>query len=85
VQEALTNVVKHARAERVDLTVGATNGRLTVSVRDDGVGFDTGAASPGFGLVGMRERLAMVGGKLEIDSTPGIGTELRAELPLPAG
>jgi signal transduction histidine kinase len=82
VQEALTNVVKHARAERVDLRVGEENGRIDVSVRDDGVGFDPAARAPGFGLVGMRERLAMVGGTLQIDSSPGKGTELRAELPL---
>ncbi|HSF02593.1 MAG TPA: GAF domain-containing sensor histidine kinase [Solirubrobacterales bacterium] len=82
VQEALTNVVKHARAERVDLRVVEENGRIELSVRDDGVGFDPAARAPGFGLVGMRERLAMVGGTLQIDSSPGKGTELHAELPL---
>jgi signal transduction histidine kinase len=84
VQEALTNVVKHARAERVDLRVAAADGRITVEVRDDGVGFDPAAATSGFGLIGMRERLAITGGNLEISSSPGQGTELRAELPLAA-
>jgi signal transduction histidine kinase len=87
VQEALTNVIKHARAEHVDLRVAETNGRIEVSVRDDGVGFSPAAEQTGFGLVGMRERLAIVGGTLEISSTPGEGTALRAELPpsAPAG
>ena len=82
VQEALTNVVKHARAERVDLRVRKENGRIEVNVRDDGVGFDPAARPPGFGLIGMGERLTIVGGTLEIDSSPGKGTELRAQLPL---
>jgi signal transduction histidine kinase len=82
VQEALTNILKHAQAERVDLRVGEENGKIEVSVRDDGVGFDPAAQAAGFGLVGMRERLAIIGGTLEVDSSPGKGTELRAELPV---
>lgn len=84
VQEALTNVVKHARAERVDLRVAAVDGTVTVEVRDDGIGFDPAATDSGFGLMGMRERLGMIGGRLEISSSPGGGTQIRAELPLPA-
>jgi signal transduction histidine kinase len=84
VQEALTNVVKHARAERVDLCVNAGDGKLVVIVHDDGVGFDPDSMTSGFGLTGMRERVAIVGGSLEVASAPGRGTEVRAELPLPA-
>jgi signal transduction histidine kinase len=84
VQEALTNIVKHARAERVDLRIAAADGSITVEIRDDGIGFDPVAVTSGFGIAGMRERLAMVGGALEIVSSPGLGTAIRAELPLPA-
>jgi signal transduction histidine kinase len=81
VQEALTNVVKHARAERVDLQVSMNGGAMTVSVRDDGIGFDPATTSEGFGFVGMRERLELIGGKVNISSAAGQGTEVRAELP----
>jgi signal transduction histidine kinase len=82
VQEALTNVVKHARAERVDLKVSMDGGAVTVSVCDDGVGFDPATTSEGFGLVGMRERLELIGGHVQVSSAPGQGTEVRAELPV---
>jgi two-component system, NarL family, sensor histidine kinase DevS len=82
VQEALTNVVKHARAERVDLLVSMNGHAVTVSVRDDGVGFDPATTSEGFGLVGMRERLELIGGHVQVSSAPGRGTEVRAELPV---
>jgi two-component system, NarL family, sensor histidine kinase DevS len=80
VQEALTNVVKHARAERVDVRLFANGGGVTVTVRDDGIGFDATTTSEGFGLVGMRERLELVGGRLQVSSAPGRGTEVRADL-----
>jgi signal transduction histidine kinase len=82
VQEALTNVVKHARAERVDLKVSMDGDAVTVSVRDDGVGFDPATTSEGFGLVGMRERLELIGGHVQVSSAPEQGTEVRAELPV---
>jgi signal transduction histidine kinase len=85
VQEALTNVVKHARAERVDIKLMAHEDLVTIEVRDDGVGFDPKLRPPGFGLVGMRERLELAGGRLEISSVPGRGTDLRAELPISRG
>ena len=84
VQEALTNVVKHARAERVDLHVSMNGDAVTVTVRDDGIGFDSATTSEGFGLVGMRERLELIGGRVDISSAPGQGTEVRAELPVPS-
>lgn len=81
VQEALTNVAKHARAEHVLLRVLERDGTVEIAVQDDGVGFDPETAPGGFGLLGMRERLAMTGGTLQITSAPGSGTELRARLP----
>ena len=57
------------------------DGRIDVIVHDDGGGFDPRAASPGFGLIGMRERLALVQGSLDLESTPGAGTRLHASIP----
>jgi signal transduction histidine kinase len=82
VQEALTNVGKHARASRVEVRVSDRDGDVSVVVRDDGAGFDTAARSAGFGLLGMRERLALIHGTLEIETTPGAGTEIRASIPV---
>jgi signal transduction histidine kinase len=81
VQEALTNVAKHARAEHVRVAVGLADGRLEIEVSDDGAGFDAGAVTAGFGLAGMRERVALSGGQLTIaPSAPG--TTVRAKIPL---
>jgi signal transduction histidine kinase len=85
VQEALTNVVKHSRAERAEVRVTEDAHCVTVEVRDDGVGFDPDVRAPGFGLVGMRERLALAGGSLEITSGLGRGTTLRAQVPVASG
>jgi two-component system, NarL family, sensor histidine kinase DevS len=82
VQEALTNVAKHARASRVSVGVHDRGDAIEVRVDDDGAGFDPDRRSSGFGLVGMRERLALVGGTLEIDTEPGGGTTLRASIPV---
>ena len=81
VQEALTNVAKHARAEHVRVRVATIGGRLEVEVADDGKGFDPGARSSGFGLAGMRERVELSGGTLTVTPTPS-GTTVRAVLPL---
>jgi signal transduction histidine kinase len=80
VQEALTNIVKHAFASVVEATVRAEQDCVTIIVRDDGVGFDVSARSEGFGLAGMRERVYLSGGSLEIESGDA-GTELRVTLP----
>ncbi|MGB0872532.1 MAG: histidine kinase [Solirubrobacterales bacterium] len=79
VQEALSNIVQHADASRVDvrLTVGDS---IILKVVDDGVGFDPAAPSKRFGVTGMRERALLVDGSLDIDSMPGEGTELTMEL-----
>jgi two-component system, NarL family, sensor histidine kinase DevS len=82
VQEALTNVAKHARADRAWVSVAETPAGVEVSVRDDGIGFDARNASGGYGLLGMRERVELAGGKLEIQSTPGEGSSVLALVPL---
>jgi two-component system, NarL family, sensor histidine kinase DevS len=92
VQEALTNAVKHAGATRVEVEAREDGHAVEIVVRDDGRGFDAGAAETGggFGLLGMRERVALAGGSLTVVSSPGEGSEIRATLPerrrgVPAG
>jgi signal transduction histidine kinase len=80
VQEALTNALKHAEATHVWLVVGEQGGEVVVEVRDDGVGFRPDAATRGYGLTGMRERVQLAGGRLEID-TGQHGTRVRAAVP----
>jgi signal transduction histidine kinase len=79
VAEALTNVVKHSRARRAGVRVSPADGALRVEVRDDGVG---GADPDGHGLVGMRDRVTVLGGALHVASAPGGGTLVSATLPL---
>jgi two-component system, NarL family, sensor histidine kinase DevS len=79
IQESLTNVVKHARASTVHVTVTASDHSVTVEVHDDGVGFDVARRTEGFGLAGIRERVYLAGGTLELDSGDH-GTTLRASL-----
>lgn len=73
-QEALTNVLRHAEAEKVTLTVGAEEGRVLLEITDDGCGLD---GAEGAGIKGMRERAILVGADLAIDSVPGVGTTVR--------
>jgi signal transduction histidine kinase len=80
VQEALTNVAKHARAEHVYVVVAESGGELLVEVRDDGVGFDTQTTGQGFGLAGMQERMSLAGGRLTVESGER-GTLITARLP----
>ena len=82
VQEAITNITKYAQARNVWVSLGTRDGQVEVSVRDDGVGFNTGT-SRGFahGLVGMRFRVQAEGGALSVSSAPGQGTLIRARLP----
>ncbi len=81
VQEALTNVVKHAKAGRVRVTVAEPDGELLIEVEDDGVGFDQASVERGFGLAGMSERVSLAGGSMRISSGSG-GTLLSARLPV---
>jgi signal transduction histidine kinase len=74
-QEALTNVARHSRASRVDVILGRRSDAVSLVVEDNGVGFDHHATRDGaFGLLGMRERAALVGATLEIESSAGEGT-----------
>jgi chemotaxis family two-component system sensor kinase Cph1 len=86
-QEAMTNVAKHADAERISVVLEAETGEVRLIVEDDGIGF-TGAnasapstATSGFGLIGIRERLALVGGSLMIEPASDHGTALFCRIP----
>lgn len=83
-EEALRNIGQHARARAVNLSLSLHDGRLRLSVQDDGTGFDPAnpEAAGRFGLQGMRERAGEIGAALEITSTPGAGTRLTLEMPL---
>jgi signal transduction histidine kinase len=91
VQEAVTNVVRHARARRVIVSVERGEGCLELAVQDDGAGFDAASALDGaatgkaLGLLGMQERVQILGGTFELRSQPGEGTRVRAALPLGEG
>jgi signal transduction histidine kinase len=82
VQEALTNATKHGHARRAVVEIHEDGDTVQVEVRDDGVGFDPSADTNGFGVLGMRERVELLDGKLRIDSSPGAGTTVRASLPV---
>jgi signal transduction histidine kinase len=88
VQEALTNVVKHARAQNVSIIVEHRGNRVMAIIEDDGLGFDVEAmldkpmSQRRLGLIGMKERTSLVNGKLDIESTPGVGTTVILQIPL---
>jgi len=83
VQESLTNVVKHAQARRVSILLARKDGAVKAVVEDDGQGFDPAEQTDdGYGLMGMRERLALLGGRLEVESGRDGGTTIAAEVPV---
>jgi signal transduction histidine kinase len=83
VQEALANVVKHARARRAGITIARRDGRVSVRVEYDGVGFPAeGPAVDAFGLRGMRERVQALGGMVQVGNGRTGGAYVSAELPL---
>ena len=83
VQESLTNIVKHANAHNVSVSIAQRGSAVAAVIEDDGAGFDERAVrEEGVGLLGMRERLSFVDGRLEIESRPGAGTTIVAEVPL---
>jgi PAS domain S-box-containing protein len=85
VQEALTNVLRHADARRVSVVLQRVPGRVTAVVEDDGQGFDADTVTlHRLGILGMRERVTLVGGTLAVESGPGRGTTVIARIPLPA-
>lgn len=91
IQEALTNIIKHARAGRVELRLSRQNGEVTTVIQDDGVGFEPrdldrpGGTERGLGLLGMRERVEQCRGEISIRSRPGKGTQITVMLPLEHG
>ncbi len=83
VQESLTNVIKHARAKRVSILVTRRRSSVMAVIEDDGEGFDPAqVGEEGYGLVGMRERVALFDGRLQIESSAGGGTTLAVEVPV---
>ena len=79
-QESLANVRKHSGADAAQLTLVTSPHGVTLSIEDNGSGFDPASVGQGYGLTGMRERLALVGGDLELSSSPA-GTRVVATLP----
>jgi signal transduction histidine kinase len=82
VQEALTNVSKHAGTDRAEVHVREVSGALEITVRDRGRGFAPDGRGAGFGLIGMQERVALVRGVLDVRSQPGTGTTITARIPI---
>jgi two-component system, NarL family, sensor histidine kinase UhpB len=86
-QESLTNVTRHAEAERVQVALAHADGAVTLEVQDDGRGFNV--ADPprpdSFGLMGLRERVSLLGGELRIESEPGRGTSIAVQIPVEEG
>ena len=83
IAEALANTLKHSRADRLDVELRENDDRLIVRVSDNGDGFDA-AGAQGTGLTNLRDRVAAIGGALQIDTSPRAGTTVIAEFPLPA-
>ena len=81
-QEALTNAAKHGKASRAVVEIREQSGEIRLLVRDDGSGFDPKAKSEGFGLLGMHERVALLGGELGVESSLDGGTTIRAQMPM---
>jgi signal transduction histidine kinase len=84
-QEAVTNAVRHAHATRIDVDLRRDNGKLRLLIRDNGSGFEVKSAQAqtvGLGLVGIKERAALVGGQARIISSPKKGTTIEVSLPL---
>jgi signal transduction histidine kinase len=90
VQEAITNIARHSKADTALIQCAERDGKLTIEIEDDGEGFDLASLPPpgsrqrGLGLLGMRERVELLGGALEVDSAPGQGVRILLTVPLSA-
>jgi signal transduction histidine kinase len=82
VQESLTNISKHSRADRVDVQFQVRDSQLEIKISDNGRGFDPALNTTGFGLQGMQERATAIDSLLKIDSSPGQGCKIKLLLPL---
>ena len=83
-QEAVQNSVKHSGSDCIEVGLAFSHGMLTMTIKDYGSGFDSSSLKNGLGLATMRERLRLVEGTLIVDSKPGNGTEVRAQVPMSA-
>jgi signal transduction histidine kinase len=81
VQEALHNCANHAHARKVRVVLSENSDHLTLSIEDDGIGFDP-RRNRGLGMLGMQERATRLGGSFKVESSPGHGTRIRCDLPL---
>ena len=81
-QELVTNIVRHAEAEQLSIQLYRTDTTIVLEVEDDGKGFDADARTNRAGVLGMRERAALVNGTIRFDSEPGAGTHVVLEIPL---
>ena len=81
IQELVSNVLKHAKARELSIDVTRSPDRLSVIVSDNGLGFDTTKPAEGMGLGNVRSRAASLGGKVQVDSSPGVGTTVSVECP----
>jgi signal transduction histidine kinase len=90
VQEAVSNVVRHAKAEKVLIEIAAAKGILEIDVEDDGEGFDPAevggpsASGRGLGILGLHERMELIGGTAKVTSSPGAGTRVSLRVPIPS-
>ncbi len=81
-QEAMTNALKHSGAESLSIEIMEADGHIDIRVRDEGRGYDPSEHTGGFGMLGMRERVELLGGRLTVDTAPGAGTTVSARLPV---
>ncbi len=81
-QEAVNNAIRHGHAQNIDIALDMVEDATRLAIGDDGSGFDTAAHGGGMGLLGMRERAELLGGRLAVESHPGSGTRICAEIPL---
>jgi signal transduction histidine kinase len=84
IQEALTNCIRHAHAQSIQIIVTGRENQLGISVSDDGIGFEPGRHRDGLGLRGIEERVKELNGVMTVSSIPGAGTTLSIQLPVPA-
>jgi two-component system NarL family sensor kinase len=83
IQESLTNIGRHAEASRVEIRIGFTDNEIRLVIEDDGIGFDLEKLTEGhYGVIGMNERVKLLGGKLDLTSCPGFGTTVGVKVPL---
>ncbi|YAF97618.1 MAG: sensor histidine kinase [Nodularia sp. CChRGM 3473] len=83
IQESLTNISKHAKATEIKIEITTNKGNFQLIVQDNGIGFDIGQNTTGFGLQSMRDRTLAIGGEFKINSTPGTGCQIIVDIPLP--